>query len=190
VCAGQESAADRKELPVTRTSRTSGLLAALALGTLGLAACGPGGSYGASGTTGAKAAGSSASSGTVAPAALKTATTSLGAVVVDGAGRTLYEFDKDSKGSGKSACNAGCIGLWPAVTASGTPTLTGVTGTVGTITRDDGTKQVTLNGRPLYTYSGDSKPGDTTGQGYKGIWWVVGPDGSEMTAAPSASTGY
>ena len=183
--------AERKELPVTRTSRASGLLAAMALGTLGLAACGASGGAAGSGTTAANAPVSSASSSSMAPAAaLKTAKTSLGAVVVNGAGRTLYEFDKDTKGSGKSACNAGCIGLWPAVTASGTPTVTGVTGTVGTITRDDGTKQVTLNGRPLYTYAGDSKPGDTTGQGYMGIWWVVGPNGAEMTAAPSASTGY
>lgn len=178
---------------MTRTSRTSGLLAALALGTLGLAACGGGGGgggYGSSGTTGSTAAVSSSSSGTMAAAALKTASTKLGAVVVDGAGRTVYEFDKDTKGSGKSACSGGCASLWPAVTASGTPTLTGVSGTVGTITRTDGTKQVTLNGRPLYTYSGDSKAGDVTGQGYGGIWWVVSPSGSEMTASSSTSTGY
>lgn len=176
---------------MTRTSTTSGLLAALALGTLGLAACGPGGgTYGSSGATGAKAAVSSASSGTVNAAVLKTASTKLGSVVVDGAGKTIYEFDKDTKGSGKSACTGGCAGLWPAVTASSTPTLSGVTGTVGTITRDDGTKQVTLNGRPLYTYAGDAKPGDVTGQGYGGIWWVVSPSGSEMTAGPSYSTGY
>jgi len=182
---------------VTRTSRTSGLLAALALGTLGLAACGSsgsGGAYGSSGTTGSTAAASSASSGTssgtVAAGALKTASTSLGTVVVDGAGMTVYEFDKDTKGSGKSACTGGCASLWPAVTASGTPTLTGVSGTVGTITRADGTKQVTLNGHPLYTYANDAKPGDVTGQGVAGIWWVVSPTGSEMTAGTKTSTGY
>jgi predicted lipoprotein with Yx(FWY)xxD motif len=183
---------------VTRTSRTSGLLAGLALGILGLTACGPGGSYAGSGSTPSSAAagGSTGSSaggstgGTVAESALKTATTSVGTVVVDGAGKTVYEYDKDTKGSGTSACYAGCDGLWPAVTASGTPTLTGVTGTVGTITRTDGTKQVTLNGRPLYTYAGDAAAGDATGQGYLGIWWVVAPDGSEMTAGTSSSTGY
>jgi predicted lipoprotein with Yx(FWY)xxD motif len=186
---------------VTSTSRTSGLLAALALGTLGLAACGGsggGGVYGSSGTTGSTAAANSASTGTstgtssstMAVAALRTASTSLGTVVVDGAGMTVYEFDKDTKGSGTSACSGGCLKLWPAVPASGTPTLTGVSGTVGTITRDDGTTQVTLNGHPLYTYANDAKAGDVTGQGVGGIWWVVGPDGSEMTAGPSTSTGY
>jgi predicted lipoprotein with Yx(FWY)xxD motif len=176
---------------VRNAVKTSGLLATLALGTIGLAACGPGGgSYGASsGSTTSKVAGSSAA-GSVSGASLKTASTSLGTILVDSSGKTIYEFDKDSKGSGKSACSGACAGLWPAVTASGTPTVSGVTGTVGTITRDDGTKQVTLNGRPLYTFSGDSAAGDTTGQGYMGIWWAVGTDGAEMSASPSSSTGY
>jgi predicted lipoprotein with Yx(FWY)xxD motif len=175
----------------SRASRTPGLLAALALGVVGLAACGPGGgSYGSSGSTTSKAAASS-SSGTVGAAALKTGSTKLGTVVVDSSGKTVYEFDKDTAGSGKSACTGGCAGLWPAVPAiGGTPTVTGVSGAVGTITRDDGTKQVTLNGRPLYTYSGDAAAGDVAGQGFMGIWWVVGPDGAEMSASASSSSGY
>ncbi len=88
-------------------------------------------------------------------------------LVVDGAsGLTLYQFASDTAGSGKSACTAGCATTWPPMTvASGTTPSAGagVSGTLGTITRDDGTTQVTYNGRPLYHYSGDSAPGDTNG---------------------------
>jgi predicted lipoprotein with Yx(FWY)xxD motif len=61
----------------------------------------------------------------------------------------------------------------------------GVSATVGTISRPDGTRQITLDGRPLYTYSGDSGAGTVAGQGVKGIWWAVTPAGKEITAAPS-----
>jgi predicted lipoprotein with Yx(FWY)xxD motif len=168
-------------------------VAALAAGAFGLAACGGGGTgYGSSGTTsaGASRSAAGATGAAAASGALKTASTSLGTVVVNGSGRTVYFFDKDTAGSGKSACSGSCASLWPAVTASGTPAGTGVAGKLGTITRADGTKQVTLNGHPLYTYAGDSKAGDVAGQGVAGIWWVVSPAGAEMSAAPSSSTGY
>jgi predicted lipoprotein with Yx(FWY)xxD motif len=175
---------------VTRTARTSGFVAALAAGAFGLAACGGGGSgYGSSGTTSggaSQSASATAAGGTV----LKTANTSLGTVVVTSTGRTVYYFEKDTANSGKSACTGGCASIWPAVTVTGTPTATGVTGKVGTITRADGTKQITLGGHPLYMYAGDSKAGDVTGQGVMGIWWVVSPSGEEMTASPSSSSGY
>ena len=74
-------------------------------------------------------------------------------------------------------------------TTGDSPTVQGVSATVGTITRADGTKQVTLDGRPVYTYSGDSGAGAVSGQGFKGIWWAVTPSGAEVTGAP-ASTGY
>ena len=93
---------------------------------------------------------------------------SAGTVLVAGSnGMTLYTFDKDVKGSGKTACAVGCINIWPALTvaAGAQPTAgTGVTGTLGTITRlDDGTLQVTYNGLPLYFFSGDKAPGDAKG---------------------------
>ena len=88
-------------------------------------------------------------------------------VVVDGpSGMTLYVFASDTANNGKSACSGSCATTWPPVTiASGTtPTAGGgLTGTLGTITRDDGTIQVTYNGMPLYHYSGDSAPGDANG---------------------------
>ena len=91
-----------------------------------------------------------------------------GTVLVDGAsGMTVYIFTKDTKDSGKSVCTGDCLVTWPALTveAGATPTGgTGVTGTFGTITReDDGTLQVTYNGLPLYFFKNDAKPGDANG---------------------------
>jgi predicted lipoprotein with Yx(FWY)xxD motif len=171
-------------------SRTAGLLATLSAAGLTLAACG--GGYGGTSSAASQTSAAAGSSAGVAAtgAALKTASTSLGTVVVDSSGKTVYAFDKDTVNSGKSACNTGCSGLWPAVTTtSGTPTGVGVSGKLGTITRSDGSKQITLDGRPLYTYSGDSGAGAVAGQGVKGIWWAVTPSGAEVTKAP-VSTGY
>ncbi|MBO0812316.1 MAG: hypothetical protein J2P23_09760, partial [Microlunatus sp.] len=69
-------------------------------------------------------------------------------------------------------------------------TVQGVTGKVGTITGADGRLQVTLDGRPLYTFASDSGPGDVNGQGIRGAWWVLGPTGTKITkkAAPSSSS--
>ena len=159
---------------------------AAALGLLALAGCG-------STTYGGSSAASSASS-TSAPsshAVLKASGTSLGKVVVDSGGRTVYVFDKDSPGAGTSACTGPCLAKWPPVPApSGTPAADGVTGKIGTITRDDGTKQLTLGGMPLYLFSGDSHAGDVTGQAVGGIWWAVSPDGAKVTGAPAAVPGY
>jgi len=100
-----------------------------------------------------------------------------GTVLVDGDdGMTVYIFTQDVKDSGKSACLAGCIDTWPALTvaAGTTPTGgTGVTGKLGTITRDDGTLQVTYNGLPLYYFKNDKAPGDANGI-YTG-WEAVKP---------------
>lgn len=120
---------------------------------------------------------------------LSTASSSLGTIVVDSTGRTVYVFDNDTANSGKSACEGNCSATWPAVTTTGTPTATGVTGTLGTITLPDGAKQVTLNGLPLYRYAPDSAAGDVNGQGVGGIWWVVGANGAKITMG-AAGGGY
>ncbi len=106
--------------------------------------------------------------------------------MVDGQGMTVYYYDKDTKGSGTSACEGECTAAWPAVhAASADPEVDGVTGEVGTITGVDGELQVTVDGRPVYTYAADTGPGDVTGQGVNGVWHVVAPDGTEiMDAAP------
>jgi predicted lipoprotein with Yx(FWY)xxD motif len=163
--------------------KTSIRAAAVALGLLALAGCGSS-TYG-----GGSASGSSSSSGGgTANAVLTTSASGLGAiVVVAGSGRTVYVFDKDTAGAGTSACTGTCLEKWPAVTAdTAAPSVDGVTGTVGTITRDDGTMQVTLDGLPLYTYAADTKAGDVTGQGVQGVWWVVAADGAKVTAAPAS----
>lgn len=163
-----------------------------AAATLTLAGCGadtPAASSAAASAPGSAAASAVGSaSGAGSPAVLRTASSSLGDIVVDGAGRTLYVFDKDTADSGSSACVDTCATTWPAFAAgSGTPTVKGVTGTVGTITGVDGSPQVTLDGRPLYYFAKDATAGDVTGQAVGGVWWVIGADGAKMTAAGSAA---
>jgi predicted lipoprotein with Yx(FWY)xxD motif len=115
-------------------------------------------------------------------ATVMTAKSSLGTILVDGKGMTLYLFTKDTQGSGKSTCEAGCLAAWPPLL--GTPTAG--TGTdkalLGTLTRTDGTTQVTYNGWPLYYWAQDSAPGQTTGQGVQNVWWVVSPAGAAIGA--------
>jgi predicted lipoprotein with Yx(FWY)xxD motif len=160
--------------------------AAAAVTVLSVSACGSSYSNGNSGSAGSS--GSSSASTATANAVLATADSDLGTIVVDGKGLTVYVFDKDTAGSGQSACSGECLDKWPAVTAdSPDPAVDGVTGDVATITRDDGTMQVTLNGLPLYLYAGDAQKGDVTGQGVGQVWWVVAPDGAKITAAPGAT---
>ena len=92
-----------------------------------------------------------------------------------------------------SACSGACAGAWPPVTTTGTVTASGgaKSSDLGTITRSDGTKQVTYDGHPLYFFSGDSGPGTASGQGNDGFgakWWLVSPSGSDVTSAVSAFT--
>jgi predicted lipoprotein with Yx(FWY)xxD motif len=103
----------------------------------------------------------------------------LGQILVDNNGMTLYIFDKDS--TDKSNCASDCLKNWPALTVedenAAPPPGEGVTGKLAVITRDDGTYQVTVNGMPLYTYAKDTKAGDVMGQAAGEVWWVVSPDG-------------
>lgn len=118
-----------------------------------------------------------------------TSSSSLGTIVVDAKGMTVYVFDKDTAGSGKSSCSGDCLANWPAVTTtSSSPTATGVTGKIGTIAGTNGARQLTLNGSPLYTYAGDKASGDTNGQAVGGTWWVVAPSGDKISTA--AKSGY
>lgn len=111
---------------------------------------------------------------------ITTASTSLGTIIVDGKGLTAYYYDKDTPDTGTSACTGGCAAAWPAVEAgSMKPNVVGVTGKVGTITGVDGKPQITIDGRPIYTYAEDTKPGDVTGQGVGDVWYAVNADGSE-----------
>jgi predicted lipoprotein with Yx(FWY)xxD motif len=112
------------------------------------------------------------------------ASTSLGQIVVDGKGMTAYYYDPDVANSGTSTCTGQCAALWPAIESSSTtPTVDGVTGTVATIKGTDGGNQLTINGRPIYTFANDKAAGDVNGQGLMGIWWVVSPAGDEIKTA-------
>lgn len=98
------------------------------------------------------------------------------ALVAASNGRTLYTFNSDSAGSGRTNCNSGCVGEWPPLTIAAGVTPTGgtsVTGTFGTIVRADGRRQVTYKGLALYFFSGDTGPAQTNGQ-YPG-WSLAMP---------------
>lgn len=104
----------------------------------------------------------------------------LGKLLADGSGMTLYLFTKDTPGV--SNCYDTCAATWPPLLQTGQPVVKdGVDATLlGTTTRKDGTIQVTYHGQPLYTYSKDTAPGDATGQGVGGVWYVVAPDGTAV----------
>jgi predicted lipoprotein with Yx(FWY)xxD motif len=168
--------------------KTSIVTAVLAAGVVVLSGCGSGDDGGTT-SSGDTSSAATSSSAAAEDAELQTADTDLGNIVVDKEGMTVYMFDKDVQNSGASSCSGQCLEAWPPVVAeSDDPTVDGVTGEVGTITRDDGSEQVTLDGWPLYYWQGDSAPGDTTGQAVQGVWWVLTPDGARMTeSAASAS---
>jgi predicted lipoprotein with Yx(FWY)xxD motif len=165
----------------------AGLLAIVLLA----AACG-GGS-----TTGGLYGNATSAATTTAPVAATTAakvgvsTSGLGHIVVNGSDRTLYIFEKDTKGT--SACNGACAAYWPPLLTSGKPVvLAGVDHSlVGTTTRADGSKQVTYNGWPVYTFIGDKQPGQTSGEGLTDFgagWDALTPAGAKIEAdSPSAS---
>ncbi|MFF0342072.1 hypothetical protein [Kribbella sp. NPDC004875] len=166
--------------------RVASVFAVAVLGAAGLTACGGGNGYSSSGS----GSGSSAPAGqsTGGPAKLAVATVGdYGKVVVDGNGRTVYVFDKDTHGT--SNCSGGCLAQWPPVPAgNGTAQLTGIEPSlVTTITRSDGTKQLAINGMPLYLYASDSQAGQAGGQAVGGLWWVVAPDGKKITTQPGGS---
>jgi predicted lipoprotein with Yx(FWY)xxD motif len=106
----------------------------------------------------------------------------LGKVIVDSDGFTLYDFHKD-KGT-TSSCYGGCAGVWPPLTTGSAPKAAGGVSAskLGTTKRKDGTTQVTFAGHPLYTYTGDSKPGEANGNdfdSYGGEWYALTPSGKE-----------
>ncbi|WIM95256.1 hypothetical protein ACTOB_007340 [Actinoplanes oblitus] len=114
----------------------------------------------------------------------------MGKVVEDQNGFVLYRFDNDGDDPAKSNCNGDCAKVWPpALTNDGKPTLKGVNQKlVGTVTRADGTKQLTLKGWPLYRYVGDKKPGQWKGQNVNGKWFVITPTGTKnLTCLPKVS---
>ena len=156
-----------------------------------VAACGgsstPGGSSSGGGGT------SPASSGTVA-----TGSTSLGMVLTNSQGFTLYYFTPEKGATvvcaSTSACNTTCP---PLTSSSGAPSApSGVSGTFGVVTLPNGTAEVTYQNWPLHTYSGDSAAGQTNGQGIQGMWFAATPGltaaggGAGSGSTPTMTPGY
>ncbi|MET7985823.1 MULTISPECIES: SCO0930 family lipoprotein [unclassified Streptomyces] len=108
----------------------------------------------------------------------------LGKVLTDGAGFTLYRFDKDTAEPPKSSCDGACATAWPPVPAAGAEAATGVDkALLGEVTRTDGTKQLTIGGWPMYRFAKDTKAGDANGQNVGGTWFASAPDGKKATLA-------
>jgi len=113
--------------------------------------------------------------------------TEYGDVLVDADGASLYVFDEDSPG--ESTCYDGCASSWPPLTVAEDPSAgPDVEADLATTEREDGSTQVTVDEWPLYYYSGDSEPGDTSGHGVGDVWWLVAPDGSNVQEEASGET--
>jgi len=98
----------------------------------------------------------------------------VGSYLADSKGMTLYTFKKDT--AGKSACAGECVAKWPLYFREKVAAPAGIKAeNFATITREDGKKQTTYKGLPLYYFAGDEKPGDTNGQGVKDVWYVAAP---------------
>lgn len=109
--------------------------------------------------------------------------TDLGPILVDGDGFTMYVFTNDNEG--ESTCYDGCAELWPPVHADSPIGPDLEESMFSSVTRDDGMEQLAVNGMPLYLYTPDESPGDTTGQGFNGVWFVVDAEGNMMEASAS-----
>jgi predicted lipoprotein with Yx(FWY)xxD motif len=162
-------------------------LAPAGLAVAGLIAAG----CGSSGSTSAPAS-SASPTHTGAPAstgsALKTASVSGTTVLTNAKGFTLYWFAPDT--STKSNCNGSCATIWPPVKGPATAG-SGVTGKLTTITRSDGSMQAVYNGHPLYTYTGDTAPGQNNGNGLNasgGVWHEVTVSGAAAPASSQSSS--
>ena len=150
------------------------LATTIAAGALLLAACTP--------RTGAGSAPPSS-----AAIEVTVAHTSAGDALAGPGGMTLYAYANDTDGT--SNCTGGCADAWPPLMGDGSAVVAGdgVSGTFGTTTRDDGSKQVTHNGQPLYYYAGDAAAGDTKGDGVGGVWSIAAVGAS--SASPQATSG-
>lgn len=178
---------------MTRRNPVALITGALALSAVALtvAACGDNNNNDSSSTP--PASSPKTASGESATVSAAT-TSSLGKVLVNSQGRTVYLFAPDTPT--KSACTGACATAWPPVRATGKPTVgSGLSASeVGTIPRSDGKPQVTYNGHPLYLFQGDKDAGQTNGQGlnaFGGGWFALSTAGTQVSggAAPAPSSG-
>ncbi|MFJ9776213.1 hypothetical protein ACIRVF_34115 [Kitasatospora sp. NPDC101157] len=164
-----------------RTRRAAGTAATGSAAAAPVADCGSSGS--------GRSCTPSASGGSGSPAGATPQVTHdprLGTIVTDSAGLTLHRFDQDGTNPPESYCNGNRATLRPPEQAHGTVTAKGVDSTLlGTVTRSDGTEQVTVNGSPFHRFPKDTEPGETNGEGAAGAWFAVTPTGGR--ARPGGS---
>ena len=141
-------------------------------------------------TTAGSAAAATPASGSATATVIESHGGSAGSFLTNGSGRAVYLWAADSMN--KSTCSGACAGAWPPVTTTGKVTAAdgAKSADLGTITRSDGSKQVTYDGHALYYFAGDSGPGQTHGQGsdsFGAKWWLVAPAGTKITVADAAA---
>jgi predicted lipoprotein with Yx(FWY)xxD motif len=161
------------------------LLAGAGAAALALAACGGsgGGLYGSGGGS------SPPSSPAASSARIETASVQgVGTVLQSSGGFTLYHYTRDTPH--QSTCTGACSKTFPPLLADGgsVPSGMGLPGKLSTIERSDGGTQVAYNGMPLYTYSGDTAPGEANGQGIGNLWFAVAPTGTNQAASAGSMT--
>jgi predicted lipoprotein with Yx(FWY)xxD motif len=164
-------------------TRLFSLAALAAVSALVLAACGGGSSYGGNNSPSTTSKSSTPAATSSAASVVTAKSSSLGTFLVDAKGQTLYLWDADH--GSMSTCNGECATNWPPLTTKSAPKAgAGVKPSLlGTTKRADGTQEVTYAGHPLYTFAGDTAPGQTTGQGsaaFGAPWWVVTPAGKAI----------
>jgi predicted lipoprotein with Yx(FWY)xxD motif len=156
------------------------LAAVAAASLLTLSACGSGSSSSSAGTQAQPSTTPASNAG-----GLHVATTSLGKVVVDGQGRTVYMLTADH--GGHSSCSNACLQYWPPVAPG---KASGLGAKVGATATTTGGQTATVGNWPVYTYVGDAKPGDVSGEGianFGGVWYAVSPNGTPVKAGGSSS---
>jgi predicted lipoprotein with Yx(FWY)xxD motif len=120
---------------------------------------------------------------------VKTTSNSLGTILVDAQGMTLYHLSGEQ--NGKFICTStACLGVWHPLIASSSGAPSGEVGSLGTVKRPEGTMQITYKGTPLYTFTGDQQSGETKGQGIKdvGTWSVITTSSNSTPATSTSST--
>ncbi len=122
---------------------------------------------------------------------VESANTPSGPILADRSGATLYVFVDDLLTKAPSACTGDCENDWHPALVSGRVTVgSGVTGHIGSEMRSDGERQLTMDGRPLYTFAGDHRLGDVRGNGVGNIWWAMTPSGLSATSLPVLRSNY
>jgi predicted lipoprotein with Yx(FWY)xxD motif len=182
---GNGDSAQRITSNPSRLRMLLALLAVVAAAAV-LAACSSSGTSSSSSSTGGSTSTSTPAAATAG--SLKTATIGGATVLTNANGFTLYSFAPDTPT--KSNCNGTCAQNWPPV--KGPATASGVTGTFGTIKRSDGSTQATFDGHPLYTFAGDTAPGQNNGNGLNaagGLWHEITTSGTAPAGSSSSGSG-